>query len=125
MIGNSATTLVGTGPLLPRARFSPPQAAPANGAHDVPVAQQEPPVDAPRPPAALQRAVAHLNRVLAESSRELAFSIDQATGKTVVRVVEQGTGRVVRQIPSEEALVLAARLGSSGSIESLGLDTQA
>ena len=36
--------------------------------------------------------------------RELHFRIDEATGQTVVRVVDTDTGTVVRQMPSQEVL---------------------
>jgi flagellar protein FlaG len=70
-------------------------------------------------------AVAHINRVLASASRVLAFSVDEVTGKTVVRVMDQTTGSVVRQIPSEEALALAARLDADPTLASLILDARA
>jgi flagellar protein FlaG len=70
-------------------------------------------------------AVAHINRVLASASRVLAFSVDEVTGKTVVRVMDQTTGSVVRQIPSEEALALAARLDADPTLASLIVDARA
>jgi flagellar protein FlaG len=73
----------------------------------------------------VHRAVAHINRVLASASRVLAFSVDEVTGKTVVRVMDQTTGSVVRQIPSEEALALAARLDADPTLASLIVDARA
>lgn len=40
----------------------------------------------------------------------LHFSIDDATGKTVVRVTDAQTGEMIRQIPSEELLAIAQSL---------------
>jgi flagellar protein FlaG len=74
---------------------------------------------------AVEHAVAHLNRVLSAHARQLSFSVDEATGKTIVRVVDRDTGQLVRQIPSEEALALAARLDGATSLDSLGLDARA
>jgi flagellar protein FlaG len=45
----------------------------------------------------------------------LQFSVDSASGRTVVSVRDMATGDVIRQIPSEEALRLAQALGSGGS----------
>jgi flagellar protein FlaG len=44
--------------------------------------------------------------------REVQFSIDTASGRTVVSIRDTNTGEVVRQIPSEEVLRLAQSLGS-------------
>jgi len=41
--------------------------------------------------------------------RELDFSVDEDSGRTVIRVVDSETGKPVRQIPSEEVLTLVAR----------------
>ena len=40
----------------------------------------------------------------------LEFSIDDATGKTVVRIVDAQTGKTIRQIPSEEILAIAKNI---------------
>jgi flagellar protein FlaG len=76
-------------------------------------------------PTPVHAAVAHINRVLASASRELTFSVDEVTGKTVVRVMDQTTGKVVRQIPSEVALALAARLDADPTLASVVVDTRA
>ena len=43
-------------------------------------------------------------------SRDLEFSVDNATNKIVVKVKVRDSGKVVRQIPSEEALRIANSL---------------
>ena len=63
----------------------------------------------------------NLTRALQASQSSLSFSIDENTGKTIVRVVSS-TGELVRQIPSEEALAIAATLAPGDSLKSLGLD---
>lgn len=45
-------------------------------------------------------------------SRDLSFSVDEASGETVIRVVDPETDEVVRQIPSEEVLRIARSLES-------------
>src|SRR5690349_16429862 len=62
-----------------------------------------------------------LTRALQASQSSLSFSVDESTGKTIVRVVSS-TGELVRQIPSEEALAIAASLTPGDSLKSLGLD---
>ena len=48
--------------------------------------------------------------------RDLNFSMDDSTGQVVVRVVDGDSGKVVRQIPSEEILRLAERLDEMRSL---------
>jgi flagellar protein FlaG len=41
---------------------------------------------------------------------DLHFSVHEASGQTIVRVIDETTGEVVREIPSTEMLNLAAKL---------------
>lgn len=59
---------------------------------------------------ALASAVDDLNKFVQSTQRDLQFSIDQGSGRTVVKVVDPQTGDVIRQIPSELALSLAQAL---------------
>lgn len=52
----------------------------------------------------LTEAVAKLNDHLQTINRDLYFSIDDASGQTVVKVVNSETDELIRQIPSEEVL---------------------
>ncbi len=58
----------------------------------------------------LGRAVAQLNDFVQSVQRDLQFEVDNELGKTIVRVVDQGTQEVIRQIPDEVALRLAENL---------------
>lgn len=42
--------------------------------------------------------------------RQLAFSLDSATRRPVIRILDKGTGEIVGQVPAEEILRLAANL---------------
>lgn len=44
-------------------------------------------------------------------AQNLKFSIDEDTGKTVVKIVDIQTQEIIRQIPSEEAISIARTLG--------------
>lgn len=56
-----------------------------------------------------------MRQALPAVARNLQFSIDEGTGKTVVKVVDSATKQVIRQIPSEELLSIAKSLdGKSG-----------
>lgn len=61
-------------------------------------------------------AIKQIQKFVDEMQRGLQFSIDEDTGRTVVKVIARHSGEVIRQLPSEEALELAKRLQDAGSI---------
>ncbi len=61
-------------------------------------------------PEKVDAVVKELNDAMRIISTSLSFSVDEATGKTVIRVIDDGTKQVIRQIPSEEVLKVAARI---------------
>lgn len=62
------------------------------------------------PPPDVAAAVRRLNELMAERQRNLSFRVDEASGRTVITVLDARTSEVVRQIPSEEVLALARAL---------------
>jgi flagellar protein FlaG len=58
----------------------------------------------------LDRAVSEVKKALAPVARNLQFSIDDATGRSVVKVVDATTNEVIRQMPSEELLAITRSL---------------
>lgn len=58
-------------------------------------------------PAQVQSAVDSINKSMQQVNSNLEFTIDQDTQKKIVKVVEAGTGTVIRQFPSEEAISIA------------------
>lgn len=58
----------------------------------------------------LDEAVSQLNDFVQNVQRDLQFEVDNELGQTVVRVVDQQTREVIRQIPDEVALRLAENL---------------
>jgi flagellar protein FlaG len=107
--------------VLPAQSNSGPAPGAAPGA---PVAMQAPVTVSVTPPTdiSLSAAVEAINRALTDGGRELAFSIDEDSGRTIVRVLDSVSGELVRQFPSPEALILAERLRSGESLTSLGVD---
>jgi flagellar protein FlaG len=60
---------------------------------------------------ATAQAVAEVNAAqVFGQNNELTFAVDRATKRTVIRLVDKNTGDVVRQVPSETILHLAAAL---------------
>jgi flagellar protein FlaG len=58
----------------------------------------------------LDDAVSQLNDYVQNVQRDLQFEVNNDLGQTVVRVVDQQTQEVIRQIPDELALKLAENL---------------
>ena len=58
----------------------------------------------------LDDAVSQLNDFVQNVQRDLQFEVDNELGQTIVKVVDQSTKEVIRQIPDELALRLAKNL---------------
>ena len=58
----------------------------------------------------VNKAVAEINKSLQQSSQNLEFSVDHDSKEVVVKIVDQQTKQVIRQIPTEEALEIAKSL---------------
>lgn len=58
----------------------------------------------------LDAAVSQLNDFVQSVQRDLQFEVNSDLGETVVRVVDQSTQEVIRQIPDEVAVRLAENL---------------
>ena len=57
----------------------------------------------------IEAAVEKLNKKLDDQNQDLSvgFSVDDESGRIVVRISDQASGKLVRQIPSEETLEFA------------------
>jgi flagellar protein FlaG len=58
-------------------------------------------------PQAVTEAVNAINNQVQRVSQNLKFSVDHDSGRVVVKVVDGETDKVLRQIPSEEALAIS------------------
>lgn len=57
--------------------------------------------------AELQQAVDVVNQAVALEQRSLSFSIDDASGRSVIKVIDFATDELIKQIPTEELLKVA------------------
>lgn len=64
----------------------------------------------PTPLQQVEQAMDDVRKAIAPVAQDLLFSIDQDTGKTIVKVVDASTDEVIRQIPSEEIISIAKAL---------------
>lgn len=89
---------------------------PANGGVEPVVTVTEPalrnaqPNDEPPDREQLQQAVTEINDYVQNLRRTLSFSIEEETGRTVIRVYDSETDELIRQIPPEETLKLVESL---------------
>ncbi|WP_144948876.1 flagellar protein FlaG [Pseudomonas oryzihabitans] len=61
-------------------------------------------------------AVSGLKSKLQNDHRNLDFSVDDSTGEVVVKVIDGESGKLVRQIPTEEVLKLSKQLDDFRSL---------
>lgn len=66
--------------------------------------------EAKETPEELQGAVDAVNNFVSSINDSLHFSIDEDTGKTIVKVIDATTKEVIKQIPSEEMVAIAKAL---------------
>lgn len=81
--------------------------APATPVETSVAAQQPAPVPNMRE---LEHAVEHINKTVKALSPSLEFSLDKDSNRTVLKIVDNQTKEVIRQVPSEEALEIAKAL---------------
>jgi len=79
-----------------------------------PAGNTPPPARHPTPALTMEKAVEQIRRYLRDSQRQLDFQFDESSGRTIIKVINPVSGEVIRQIPSEEVLQLAAALDTQG-----------
>lgn len=90
-----------TGAARPAAPTAPAAAKPRTA---------EPATAPPPSEAQVAEAVANLRKVVEPVAQNLQFTVDDESGRTVIKVVDKATNEVLRQIPSEEALAISHAL---------------
>ena len=61
----------------------------------------------------VEEAVVKLNDYAQSVNRQLQFSVDEESGKTIVKVIDAETGETIRDIPPEEILKMQKKLRES------------
>jgi flagellar protein FlaG len=60
--------------------------------------------------AALEEAIKKINAFISPTSSSVQFSVDQDSNRTVVKVVDTETKKVIRQFPDEDVLAMSRAL---------------
>ena len=89
------------------------QTSPANGT-TLPAGETKE-VKAPELPE-LEQLAESLTSFARSLNRDLSFSVHEASGRTVVRVLDGETREVIRQIPSEEFLRISESLAANSAL---------
>lgn len=102
--------------VLPNARTALPEASGKSvGGKSLPTAGEvQPSQPLPEEKMAetdVSSAVKKLSAYVQNMSRELNISVDEDSGRTVIRVIDPDSKEVIRQIPTEEILALAREDG--------------
>ncbi|GKS68298.1 flagellar protein FlaG [Nitrosomonas sp. PY1] len=58
----------------------------------------------------VQHAVQKIQEAVANLAHNLRFSIDEDTGRTIIKVMDVHTDEIIRQIPTKEAIEIAHTL---------------
>lgn len=58
----------------------------------------------------VRQAVSEINKAMQFMSRQLEFSVDTDSERTIVKVIDQQTREVIRQMPTKEALEIGKAL---------------
>ncbi|AYC32517.1 flagellar biosynthesis protein FlaG [Pseudomonas cavernae] len=64
----------------------------------------------------VESALSSIQDFVQNIQRNLNFTLDDSTGRVVVKVTDTASGEVIRQIPSEEVLKLAESLSEARSL---------
>ena len=106
-ISNSGSQSAAPLPAAPVAQGGAPAPVPGRA----PAVAPQPPPHQQSIPAQVQKAVESMKQMIESTApNSLAFSVDDSTGKTIVRITDAQTGEMIRQIPSEELLAIARSL---------------
>ena len=81
------------------------------GEHEKASAAQLPVEAKETKPEQVKEAVDQIQQFTQTLAQNLKFSIDEDTGKMVVKIVDTQTQEIIRQMPSEEAIKIASALG--------------
>lgn len=96
-------SLPGSGQPVPVAQ---PAVAGTGNIPPQPSEQKAPPPEMPDVEAAIEQ----IQKYIDGSSRELHFSVQEDTGRTIIKVMDPNTGELIRAIPPEEVMAIASMI---------------
>lgn len=109
MIANNGRTVVKIEPLTPVQNRQDL----ATGGKNVPIPVAAPVVTEQTRKKGFEQALKSVSGYVQNISRELNFSVDEDLNRSIVTVLDEETGEIIRQIPSEEMLELARHIAEA------------
>jgi flagellar protein FlaG len=85
----------------------------ASGGNNVPEQARQ---NQPKTEKLVQESVSELNDFVQKIQRSLQFSVNEATGRTIISVKDTVTGEEIRTIPSEELIAIAEYLAETMAV---------
>lgn len=64
----------------------------------------------------VEEVVSNLNEFVQNIRRDLSFTVDEDSGRTVIKVIDSETDQVIRQIPPEDVINVAKRLAEMSGV---------
>jgi len=61
----------------------------------------------------IEAAIEQIQKFVDGSSRELHFSVQEETGRTIIKVMDPNTGELIRAIPPEEVMAIASMIDAN------------
>jgi flagellar protein FlaG len=123
---NTAGNTAVRGKIVPSAEVIPLQA------QGIPVSNMRPllgppdPTEKPEVPEVdLSNIVESINDFLQSARRDLAFSFDEDSGRSIIKVLDRESQEVIRVIPPKEVLAVAAAIREQGILNSVGIRDKA
>ena len=86
------------------------EATSVNNEQSLPAEGKDLPQQTENTQAKLREAVDQINDYVQTVQRDLSFNMDDDSGRTVISVIDSGSGELIRQIPTEEVIALASHL---------------
>ena len=74
------------------------------------------PQDKSDQPAKVEEAVSQVNQFVQSLNRDLQITVDEDSGRTIIKVLDSETKEVIRQIPPEELLRIATTMTEGKSL---------
>jgi uncharacterized FlaG/YvyC family protein len=85
----------------------------ATGGKNIPVVAPPAPDAVTAKEKGIDKALRSVSGYVQNISRELNFSVDEDLNRSIVTVLDEETGEIIRQIPTEEMLQLARHIAES------------
>lgn len=123
---NTAGNAAARGKIIPFSEAAPLQSMGIPVPNAPPLLEPPDPAEKPEVPEVdLSGIVESINDFLQSARRDLAFSYDEDSGRSIIKVLDRESQEVIRVIPPKEVLAVAASIREQGILNSVGIRDKA